>query len=58
MTETTLFKIVAIVCIAVLEICNIIFLRANGIIFSVVIATITGIAGYQIGVKVQKNNKK
>jgi len=58
MSERTLFKIVAIVCITVLEICNIIFLKADGAMFGVVIAIVAGIAGYQVGLKVQKINKK
>ena len=58
MNERTLFKIIAIVCITVLEICNIVFLKADGAIFSIVVAVIAGLTGYQVGLKVQKINKK
>ena len=58
MNERTLFKIVAIVCITVLELANLIFLKADGAIFSVVVAIVAGLAGYQVGLKVQKINKK
>jgi len=58
MSERTLFKIVAIGCITLLELANLIFLRADGAIFSIVVAVIAGLAGYQVGLKVQKINKK
>jgi len=58
MSERTLFKIVAIVCITLLEFANIVFLRTDGAIFGVVVAIVAGIAGYQVGLKVQKINKK
>jgi len=58
MKDTTLFKIVAIVCITVLEICNLIFLKADGALFGIVIALVAGLAGYQVGLKVQKINNK
>lgn len=58
MKDTTLFKIVAIVCITVLEICNIVFLKTDGMLFSIVIAVVAGMSGYQLGLKVQKINNK
>jgi len=51
MRDKTLLKIVAILSITVLEIINLIFYKIDGVLLSSIIATIAGLAGYEIGTK-------
>ena len=48
-SDTTLIKITAIVCIAGIEIANILAWRVDGAILGLVIASISGLAGYEVG---------
>ena len=48
-SDTTLIKITAIASITAIEIANILVWRVDGAILGLVIASISGLAGYEIG---------
>lgn len=49
MNEKTIIKLWAITLIAFLEVVNMLTLKLDGAIFSLVLSAISGIAGYELG---------
>ena len=54
MKNSTLVKIVAIICLTILEIINLLTARIDGNILLTIGMIIGGVAGYEIGKKVRK----
>ena len=55
MNEKTIIKLWAITLIALLEVINMLTLKMDGAIFSLVLSLISGIAGYELGKRQEEN---
>jgi len=56
MNEKTIIKLWAITLIALLEVINMLTLKLDGAIFSLVLSLISGIAGYELGKRQESLN--
>jgi len=57
MKEKTIIKLWAITLIAFLEVVNMLTLKMDGAIFSLVLSAISGIAGYELGKQKEEKEK-